>query len=176
MALTPDNTFRVEDLLNQFVISATAVAGSLLTRDTTDLTVTGVGDCNYGKVTTGSISVADDRELGVLFYDVTATGPSFFNQVSGVLDYSSAQGMPCALWKTKPNDIFSTTAFLTSGTGAITAGLSSGNTAPDTLLGILNGQYVVASAIGTGAGSVPRAKLIGNTVLNGAIAIRVQVL
>lgn len=174
MALSPDNTFQISDLLNQFTISSTAVAGSLLTRDTTDTTVVGQGDCPYGHVTTGSISVAGDRELGVLFYDVTATGNSFFDQVAGVLSYQSAQNQPCALWKIKAGDIFATTAFATSGTGAITAGQSSGNTAPDTQLGIINGQYVIKQ--GSGAGSVPRAKLIGNTVINGVIAIRVQVL
>lgn len=174
MALSPDNTFEVHDLLNQFTIGTTAVAGTLLTRDTTDTSVVGVGDCPYGKVTNGSISVTGDRELGVLFYDVTATGVSFFDQVAGVLTYQSAQNQPCALWKIKTGDIFATTAFASSGTGAITAGASSGNTAPDTILGIINGQYVVKQ--GSGAGSVPRAKLIGNTVIGGVQAIRVQVL
>lgn len=174
MALKPDSVFQEWDLLNQFTISSTAVAGTLLTRDTSDTSVVGVGGCPYGKVTSGSVSVAGDRELGVLFYDVTATGPSFFDQVSGVLDFSSAQNQPCALWKTEPGMIFSTSAFATSGTGAITAGAASGNTAPDTILGIINGQYVTVQ--GSGAGSVPRAKLIGNTVVNGVQCIRVQVL
>jgi hypothetical protein len=145
-----------------------------LTRDTADTSVVGEGDCPYGKVTAGSISVASDRELGVLFYDVTATGPAYFDQTAGVLNYSSAQGQPCALWKTKNGDVFATTSFAATGTGAITAGQSSGNTAPDTLLGVINGQYVVKQ--GSGAGSVPRAKLIGNSLINGDIAIRVQVL
>lgn len=174
MALSPDNSFSPHDLLNQFTISTTAVAGSLVTRDTTDVSVVGVGDCPYGKVTTGSISVAEDRELGVLFYDVTATGVSYFDQTAGVLTYQSAQNQPCALWKTKTGDIFATTAYASTGIGAITAGASSGNTAPDTILGVINGQYVVKQA--SGAGSVPRAKLIGNTVINGTIAVRVQVL
>lgn len=174
MSLSPDNTFSISDLLNQFSISTTAQAGSLLTRDTTDTSVVGVGDCPYGHVTTGSVSVAEDREIGVLFYDVTATGVSFFDQVAGVLSYQSAQNQPAAVWKTKNGDIFATTAFASSGTGAITAGQSSSNTAPDTLLGIINGQYVVKQS--SGAGSVARAKLIGNTVINGVIAIRVQVL
>ncbi|MDG7000389.1 MAG: hypothetical protein JRN15_14935 [Nitrososphaerota archaeon] len=172
--LKPDQTFEERDLLNEFVISDTAVAGTLLTRDTTDTSVVGIGGCPYGHVTAGSISVASDRELGVLFYDVTATGPSFFDQVSAVLDLSSAQGQPCALWKITPGMIFSTSAFVASGTGAITAGQASGNTAPDTLLGIINGQYALVQ--GSGAGSIPRAKLIGNTVINGVQAIRVQVL
>jgi hypothetical protein len=174
MAVNPDNTFMIEDLLNQFVCSQTAVAGSILTRDTTDTSVVGVGDCPYGKVTTGSLSVASDRPIGVLFYDVTATGPTFFNQIAGVLDYSSAQNQPCAVWKIKPGDIFTTTVFATSGTGAITAGQSSGNTSPDTILSVINGQLVIKQ--GSGAGSVPFAKLIGNSIINGAIALRVQAL
>ena len=174
MALKPDQVFEERHLLNEFVISTTAVAGTLLTRDTTDTSVVGVGGCPYGKVTAGSISVAGDRELGVLFYDVTATGPSFFDQAAGVLDLSSAQNQPCALWKLSPGMIFSTSAFATSGTGAITAGQASGNTAPDTILGIINGKYVTIQ--GSGAGSVPRAKLIGNTLVNGVQCIRVQVL
>lgn len=172
--IKPDSVFQEWDLLNQFTISSTAVAGTLLTRDTSDTSVVGVGGCPYGKVTAGSVSVAGDREIGVLFYDVTATGPSFFDQVSGILDYSSAQNQPCALWKLSPGVIFSTSAFATSGTGAITAGQASGNTPADTILGIINGQYVTVQ--GSGAGSVPRAKLIGNTVVNGVQCIRVQVL
>lgn len=172
--IKPDQVFQEWDLLNEFTISTTGVAGTLLTRDTSDTSVVGVGGCPYGKVTAGSVSVAGDREMGVLFYDVTATGPSFFDQVSGVMDLSSAQNQPCAIWKTEPGMLFSTSAFATSGTGAITAGQASGNTAPDTILGIINGQYVTVQ--GSGAGSVPRAKLIGNTVVNGVQCIRVQVL
>jgi hypothetical protein len=174
MALKPDNTFLERDLLNQFTISSTAVAGSILTRDTTDTSVVGVGACPFGKVTTGSISVAGDRELGVLFYDVTATGVTFFDQVTGNLNYSSAQNQPCALWKVTAGMIFSTSAFATTGTGAIVAGQASGNTAADTILGVINGQYVVVQ--GSGAGSVPRAKLIGNTQVGNVPCIRVQVL
>lgn len=173
MAIKPDDTFQERDLLNQFVISTTAVAGTILTRDTTDTTVVGVGGCPYGKVTAGSVSVAGDRELGVLFYDVTATGPSFFDQTAGIMDLSSAQNQPCALWKLSPGMIFSTSAFVSSGTGAITAGQASGNTAPDTLLAVVNGEYALQSAFS----SYPaRAKLIGNTVVNGVQCIRVQVL
>lgn len=172
--LKPDNTFEERDLLGEFTMSSVAVQGTLLTRDTTDTSVVGIGGRPYGAVTAGSVSVAGDRELGVLFYDVTATGPSFFDQTAGVLDLSSAQNQPCALWKTTAGMIFSTSAFVASGTGAITAGQASGNTAPDTILGILNGQYCTLQ--GSGAGSIPRAKLIGSTVVNGVQCIRVQVL
>jgi hypothetical protein len=174
MAFTPDNTFDVQDLLNQFNINVTAVAGTPLTQNTADTSPLGVGDQPYGSLTTGSLSVADDRIIGVLFYDVTATGPTYFDQTAGVLNYSSPQGQPCAVWKTKPGDIMATTAFASSGTGAITAGQASGNTSLGTILGVINGQFVVQQ--GSGAGSVAAAKLIGNALINGAIAIRVQLL
>lgn len=177
MAIKPDNGFHERELSQVFVMGAAANAGTVITRDTTDLTVVGVGDTPYGKVTNGGVGVALDRELGHLYYDVNATGPSFFNTVAGILDLTTKVGSPCAIWHTKPNDILSTDAWLTTGTGKLTVGQASGNTAPDTLLGVLNGQYVLASAFtNPNAGSTVRAKLIGNAMVNGAQAIRVQIL
>ncbi len=176
MAIKPTHSFDERELVNEYVLNTVAVAGTLLTRNTADLSVVGVGNCSYGTVTNGSISVAGDRPFGALFYDVTESGVTFFNQITGTLDYSSAENTPCALWLLHPGMQFETSAFLATGTGAITAGASSGNTAPDTLLGVLNGQYVVASAFASGAGSVPCAKLIGNGIVNGIQTIRVQVL
>jgi hypothetical protein len=168
MAVKPDYGFHERKLSQVFVLGAAAVAGTLITRDTTDLTVVGVGDTPYGRVTNGSVTVALDRELGVLYYDVNATGASFFNTVSGILDLTTKIGTPCAIWHTGPGDILSTTSFGAS----IVAGAVSGNTAPDSLLGILNGQFVTT---GTG-GSITRAKLLGNAMVNGTQAIRVMVL
>jgi hypothetical protein len=177
MAIKPDYGFHERKLSQVFVLGATAVAGTVITRDTTDLSVVGVGDTPYGKVTNGGVGVALDRELGHLYYDVTATGASFFNTVSGVLDLTTKVGTPCAIWHTGPNDILSTTAYLATGTGSITAGAASGNTSPDTLLGVLAGNYVLAGSFtNPNAGSTVRAKLIGNAMVNGVQAIRVQVL
>lgn len=175
MAVKPDYGFHERKLSQVFVLGAAAVAGTLITRDTTDLTVVGVGDTPYGRVTNGSVGVALDRELGVLYYDVNSTGASFFNTVSGVLDLTTKIGTPCAIWHTGPGDILSTTAYLATGTGSIVAGAASGNTAPDTLLGVLNGNYVLAASFSNpNAGSTVRAKLIGNAMVNGQQAIRVQ--
>lgn len=177
MAVKPDYGFHERKLSQVFVLGATAPAGTAITRDTTDLTVVGVGDTPYGKVTNGGVGVVGDRELGHLYYDVNATGASFFNTVSGVLDLTTKVGTPCAIWHTGPNDILTTDQFLATGTGAIVAGQASGNTAPDTMLGIVGGKYVVASAfVSPAAGSAVRAKLIGNGLVNGSIAVRVQVL
>jgi hypothetical protein len=177
MALKPDYGFHERKQSNVFVLNAAANQGALITRDTSDLSVVGVGDTNYGNVVAGSVSVALDRELGVLYYDVTTTGASFFNTVTATLDLSTKIGTPVSIWHTSSGDIFSTDAFLTSGTGLITAGLASGNTAPDTFLGISAGKYVIASAFTAGtAGSVVRAKLIGNANLGSVVTIRVLVL
>ena len=177
MAVKPDYGFHERKVSNVFVLNVAATSGAILTRDTTDLSVVGVGDTNYGNVALGSVALAGDRELGHLYWDVNATGASFFNTVTGVLDLTTKVGTPCAVYHSHPNDILSTDAFLASGTGLITAGAASGNTAPDTLLGVLNGKYVVAAAFtAPAAGSAVRAKLIGNAVLDGVIAIRVQIL
>lgn len=175
--IKPDYRFEERELLGVFVLNGTANRGTLLTRDTSDTSVIGQGtDVPYGKVVAGSVSAASDRELGVLFYDVTTDGVTFFDQVTNTLRYDTAANTPCSIMRLKPNDIFSTDSFLTSGTGAITAGAGSGNTAADTLLGIKSGQYVIASSFGSGAGSIPRAKLIGNCVVDDVQCIRVQVL
>lgn len=168
--LKPDFGFEERDLSQFFVLTVPANAGALITLDSTDTAVIGVGDTPYGNVIPGSVSVAGDRELGVLFYDVTSTGPSFFEQVVGILDLSTKVGMPAAIWHTVPGDILSTDAYDST---AITAGAASGNTAQGTLLGIKNGVYTTVQ--GSGAGSVPRAKLIGNAVQNSTQLIRVQV-
>jgi len=175
--LKPDFGFHERQLSNVFVLATAANAGTLMTRDTSDVSVVGVGDCNYGRVVAGSVALAGDAELGCLYYDVTTNGPTFFNIVSGVLDLTTAVNGPVTIWHFHKNAIFSTDSFKTTSTGAIVAGQASGNTAPDTLLGILNGQYVVASAFTPpAAGSAVRAKLIGNAVVNGVQCIRVMAL
>lgn len=177
MSLKTDSKFHDRDISNVFVLNNPAPRGTLLTRDGSDTSTVGVGEVPYGNVVAGSISVAGDREYGVLMYDVTSTGPSFENVTVGQLDLSTKAGQPCAIWECPTGTMFSTDQFLASGTGAITAGQSSGNTGADTMLGIKNGQYVIASAFSGGtAGSVVRAKLIGNAVVDNNIAIRVRVL
>jgi len=174
--IKPDYGFHERKVSNVFVLNVAATQGTILTRDTTDLSVVGVGNTSYGRVVNGSVSVQGDREFGFLFYDVTATGASFFNTISGVLDLTTAVGTPVALYHTNAGDIVTTDAFATTGAGLIVSGASSGNTAPDTLLGILNGKYVIASAFASpAAGSAIRAKLIGNASVNGIQCIRVQV-
>jgi len=175
--IKPDYGFHERKVSNVFVLNVAATQGSILTRDTTNTAVVGAGDCTYGSVALGSVAVQGDRELGFLFWDVTATGASFFNTISGILDLTTAIGTPVAIYHANAGDIVSTDAYLASGLGAITAGAVSGNTAPDTLLGVLNGKYVLASAFASpAAGSAVRAKLIGNAVINSVQAIRVQVL
>lgn len=177
MSLKTDSKWHDRDVSNYYILATPADRGTLLTRDTTDTTTVGVGDRPYGNVVAGSVSVAGDREVGVLQYDVTSTGPTFEKVTVGDLDYSTKAGMPCAIWETPPQAVFSTDSFLGTGTGSIVAGQSSGNTAADTMLGIKNGQYVIASAFTAGtAGSVVRAKLVGNAVVDGNICIRVRVL
>lgn len=177
MALKTDTQFHDREVTNFYVLNSPAVRGTLLTRDGTDTSTVGVGDRAYGNVVAGSISVAGDREVGVLLYDVTATGPTFENVTVGQLDYSTKQGNPCAIWTVPPGAVFSTDQFLGTGTGSLVAGQSSGNTAADTELGIKSGQYVIASAFTGGtAGSVVRAKLMGNAVVDGVQCIRVLVL
>lgn len=178
MALKTDSVFHDRDVSNVFVLNSPATRGTLLTRDSTDTATVGQGDCNYGNVVAGSISVTGDREYGVLLYDVTSTGPTFENVVVGQLDYSTKAGQPCAIWEVRGGMMFSTDQYQTAaGSGQIIAGQVNGNTPADTFLGIKNGLYVKASDFTAGqAGSVPRAKLIGNAVIDGNQAIRVRVL
>lgn len=173
MAFKPNHSFEGRELVNEYVLNTTAVAGTLLTRNTADTSVVGVGDRPYGTVTNGSVSVAGDREFGFLMYDVTDTGVSFFNQVTGTLDFSSAENTPCSVLLSHPGMQIETSAFVSAGTGAITAGAASSNTAPDTLLAIVGGQYALQSAF---SGYPARAKLIGNGIVSNIQTIRVQVL
>ena len=177
MSFAPLHSFDERELVNEYVCGVVAPNGTILTRDTTDLSVVGVGNRPAGRVTNGSISVAGDREIGFLMYPVTETGVTFFNQVTGTLDYSSAAETPCSILLSHPGMQIATSAFATSGTGALTVGQSSGNTSPDTLLGVVDGQYVLQSSFESGAGSIARAKLIRTMLLDNNIpAICVQVL
>lgn len=173
--IKPLAKFHERDLSNYFVLNAAGSSGALLTRDTTDTSPLGVGDTSYGRVALGSVSVAGDKEMGFLFYAVTATGVTLFEQMASVLDYSVKENSPVAVWHAPTGSIVETDQFATgASTGAIVAGQATGNTAIDSMLGIINGLYVTIQA--TGAGSVPRAKLIGNGVNNGYQCIRVVVL
>jgi hypothetical protein len=175
--IKPIAKFHERDLSNYFVLNADAVSGAVMTRDTTDLSVVGVGDTSYGRVVPGSLSVAEDREIGILFYDVTDNGPTLFEQMAAILDYSVKKNSPVAIWHAPVGAIIETDQFLSSGTGSIVAGQAAGNTAPDSFLGVLNGQFVLASAfVAPAAGSLIRAKLIGNGVNNSKQCIRVQIL
>lgn len=160
-------------LSNVFVLNAVANSGLLLTQDTTVTTPLGVGQCPYGNVTGGSISVAGDREFGVLYYPTSSGGVSLLEQLAMVLDYSVISNSPVSIWHFTGGEIFETDSFAATGTGAITAGQSSGNSALGSQLGIISGKYVLVQ--GSGAGSVPRARLIGNGFNNGIQCIRVLV-
>lgn len=165
--------FHERDLSNFFVLASAAKSGAILTRDTTDVSVVGVGDRSYGKVVAGSVAVAGDREMGFLFYPVVVGGPTLFQQLTNTLNYSVDANSPVAIWTPSSGAILETDAYATGiETGAIVAGAASGNTGLDTLLGIIGGKYVLIQE--TGDGSVPRARLIGNGVNSGNDSISAQ--
>jgi hypothetical protein len=175
--IKPDLGWEPTRLAGFFLCQNATVAGTIMQTDNTDATTTGVGDCNYGNVVPANVTTADPSYIGALFYDVVNGCPSFQNVVGGVLQEVTGTGYACTLFKLERNDVISTDQFLATGTGAITAGQSSGNTATGTLLGVKNGQFVLASAFSGGAaGSVAIAKLIGNTTIGSAQLIRVQIL
>lgn len=165
--------FHERDISNYFLSQIVVNAGAPLTRDTSDTSPIGIGDRPYGNIALGSVTVAGDKELGFALYPVIAGQIPLFNLLAAILTYESVEGAPLAVWHAPSGAILETDAFLASGTGHLVAGQSSGNTAIDTQLGIISGQYVVLQ--GSGAGSVPRAKLIGNGVNNGVQCIRVIV-
>jgi hypothetical protein len=165
------------DVSNVYLCQTALADGVILALDSNDTSTVGPGDCPFGNVAPASIANVGDREIGVLLFQVKAGGASATDVIFGVLNEVTATGWACNVWHLHKNDVLSTDSFLATGTGAITAGQSSGNTARGTLLGLKNGQYVVASAFTSGtAGSVPVAKLDGNTTIGNTQLIRVQVL
>ncbi len=137
--LSPLIGFTDREILGVYTVNAAAQSGLALGSVVGDLSVNSPSPYgnSFGSVAPVSCTTAGTlRETGWLLQPVTLTGPSVFSVLASIYDESVAAGQTAAMVASVSGKTIATDQYVASGTGAINLS----TVAPDTIVGIFNGQ------------------------------------